>query len=66
MYTIKRTGKMNAKADGYMGNRAGYSSLKEAKEIIYKLMKAHATFDIYKDGKLFATGDDTGLYKVRA
>ena len=37
----------------------------EAKAYAENLVKAHRTFDVYKDGKLYATGDDTGIYLIR-
>jgi hypothetical protein len=37
----------------------------EAKEYAERLVKARRTFDVYKDGELYATGDDTGIYPIR-
>ena len=37
----------------------------EAKAYAENLVKAHRTFDVYKDGELYATGDDTGIYLIR-
>ena len=37
----------------------------EAKEYAERLVKAHRTFDVYKNGELYATGDDTGIYPIR-
>ena len=37
----------------------------EAQEYAERLIKARKSFDVYKDGELYATGDDTGIYPIR-
>lgn len=42
-----------------------FFSATEAEEYANRMVKAHRTFDIYRDGELVGTGDGDGIHPIR-
>lgn len=63
MYTVKTTGRFMQSEGGYAFKHE-FVTLEESAQLVRNLMKAHRSFDVYKDGKLVGTGDETGLWTI--
>lgn len=61
MYTVKTTGRFMQSEGGYAFKHE-FATLEESAQLVRNLMKAHRSFDVYKDGRLVGTGDETGLW----
>ena len=46
-------------------NRVFTDTAIELNSYLHNLMKSHKTFDIFKDGKLVATGSDEGIRRIK-